>query len=97
MPNELDPICGQWYAHLDKGQMFFVSAVDEDDGTVELQQFDGDLEEVTLEEWRQLDIELTAAPENWSGALDVGELDDLGTEVTDTTGADWSEPQRDYR
>ena len=63
MPNELDPIRGQWYAHLKKGQRFFISAVDEDGGTVEIQHFDGDLEEATFDEWRELDIELSVAPE----------------------------------
>ena len=97
MPNELYPIRGQWYAHLKKGQRFFISAIDEDGGTVEIQHFDGDLEEATFEEWREFDIELSVAPENWAGALDVGELDDLGTEVTDTSAADWNEPQNDLR
>jgi hypothetical protein len=97
MPNELDPLCGQWYAHLDKGQPFFVSAVDEEGETVEMQRFDGDLEEVTLDEWRDLDIVLCAEPENWAGALDVGDIDDLGTEITDTTGSDWNEPHKELR
>jgi hypothetical protein len=97
MPNELYPIPGQWYAHLIKGQQFFVSAIDEDAATVEIQHFDGDLEEATFEEWRQFDIELSVAPESWAGALDVGELDDLGTEVTDTRPADWVEPQLELR
>lgn len=97
MPNKLNPSCDQWYAHLNKGQLFFVSAIDEDGETVELQHFDGDLEEVTFEEWSELDIVQCAAPENWAGALDVGNIDDLGTEVTDTTGADWNEPHREFR
>lgn len=97
MPNELDPICDQWYSHLDKGQRFFVAAIDERAGTVELQHFDGDLEEISLKEWRQWDIELSVAPENWAGPLDVGNVDDLGTEVTDTAGTDWNEPQTELR
>jgi hypothetical protein len=92
MPNELDPICNQWYSHIDKGQRFFVAATDEATGTVEIQHFDGDLEEISVEEWRLWDIELSVAPENWAGPLDVGNVDDLGTEVTDTTGADWTDP-----
>ncbi len=69
----------------------------EDDKTVEVQYFDGNLEEFTLEEWRDLDIELSEAPENWSGALDIAEKDDLGTDVTDTLPEDWKEPQEDFR
>ncbi|MCP5093465.1 MAG: hypothetical protein GY949_21350 [Gammaproteobacteria bacterium] len=32
MGNELDPLIGNWYQHLDKGQMFRVVAFDEDVG-----------------------------------------------------------------
>ncbi|MCK4791938.1 MAG: hypothetical protein KAV87_49860, partial [Desulfobacteraceae bacterium] len=53
---------------------------------------DGDLEEVDLDTWYQLDIEPCEAPENWSGAIDVGEKDDLGTSVTDTPTKDWNAP-----
>jgi hypothetical protein len=97
MPNELDPIVDQWYAHLDKGQRFYVVAIDEVGNAVELQHFDGDLEELSLEEWRELDIELSEEPENWAGALDIAEQDDLGTGVTDTTADDWTEPGEDFR
>ena len=92
MPNELDPRIDQWYAHQDKGQRFLVVAVDEVDSSVEVQHFDGDLEEFSLDDWRELDIELSEEPENWSGALDIVNRDDLGTEVTDTSKEDWLEP-----
>ena len=97
MPNELDPQIDQWYAHLDKGQRFYVVDVSEDSGNVELQHFDGDLEELSLDEWRNLNIMLSEAPENWSGALDIANKDDLGTGVTDTSSGDWEEPGEDYR
>ncbi len=97
MPNELDPQIDQWYAHLDKGQRFYVVAINEEDNTVELQHFDGDIEELSLAEWRNLKIELSVEPENWTGALDIDEKDDLGTEITDTGADDWAEPGEDYR
>ena len=97
MPNDLSPLIGQWYVHLDKGQRFFVTAIDERAGSVEVQHFDGDLEEFDVEQWRQLDIELSAAPENWSGAIDVPELDDLGSSVTDTPESDWEQPLSELR
>jgi len=96
MPNELDAIIEQWYAHVDKGQRFYVTAIDELDHTIEAQHFDGDIEEFTFDEWRALEIELAEAPENWSGALDIGERDDLGTEITDTTQRDWNAPQGEF-
>jgi len=97
MRNELDPRIDQWYAHLDKGQRFFVLAIDEEQNMVEIQHFDGDLEELSLDEWRDLKIELSEEPENWSGALDIAEQDDLGTGVTDTRPDDWDEPGEDFR
>jgi hypothetical protein len=97
MPNELDPQVDQWYAHLDKGQRFYVTAINEDENTVDVQHFDGDVEEISLDEWRDLDIELSEEPENWAGALDIAEQDDLGTEVTDTSAEDWTEPGEDFR
>lgn len=97
MPNTFDPIVNQWYYHLDKGQRFFVTAVDEDSGTVEIQHFDGDVEEMSLEEWQELDIDLSVAPENWAGPMDIGERDDLGTDVSETSSGDWNEPGEDYR
>ena len=96
MPNELDPIPDQWYSHLDKGQRFYVTAIDEPNATVEIQHFDGDIEEFNLEEWRELNIDLSVAPENWAGALDIIEQDDFGTEITDTTPDDWREPEKEF-
>ena len=92
MSNELDPRIDQWYAHTDKGQHFVVTAIDEASDTVETQLFNGELEEFSMEDWRSLDIKISEAPENWSGAFDIAEQDDLGTEVTDTSEDDWSEP-----
>jgi len=84
MITEADPVIRNWYQHLDKGQRFRVVAVDNDAGLIEIQHFDGDLEEIELAVWRQMDLEPIEAPENWAGALDISEKDDLGTEVTDT-------------
>ena len=97
MSNELDPLINQWYAHLDKGQRFYITAINEDQGTIEIQNFDGDLEEITPDDWKNLNIELSVEPENWSGALDISEKDDLGTEITDTKPDDWNEPGEDFR
>ena len=52
--------------------------------------------EYTLDDWYQLDLELCEEPENWSGAMDISERDDLGTEITDTSGADWSEALEEF-
>lgn len=93
MNTDIDPIIGNWYRHLDKGQMFLVIAVDEDDATVELQHFDGDIEEVSMVAWRAMDLEVTEAPEDWTGPMDDIEADDLGySSETVMSEEDWRTP-----
>jgi len=92
MTTESDPIIGNWYCHLDKGQRFRVVAIDEKKETVEVQNFDGNLGEYEKEDWYQLEVEPCEAPENWSGPLDVGNVDDLGTNINETEDSDWNEP-----
>jgi hypothetical protein len=55
--------------------LFEVVAVDERDGTVEMQHFDGTLEESEPEGWVAMRPEVSAAPEDWSGSVDVTEED----------------------
>ena len=96
MANEFDPLVGQWYLHIDKGQLFYITATDESTKTIEVQHFDGVIEEYSFSEWRELNIELSEMPENWSGALDISEQDDFGTEITDTNKQDWDDPQKEF-
>jgi len=77
---------------VDKGQRFRVVAIDVSNKTVEVQNFDGNLDEYEMENWYQQKIELCEAPENPSGALDIGNIDDLGTDITDTKSSDWDLP-----
>jgi hypothetical protein len=97
MPTEADPVVGSWYQHLDKGQEFYVVAINEDEGLIEVQHFDGDLEEIDADVWYQLDLQPIEEPENWTGPIDFGEIDDLGTEVTDTSAEDWKAPLQEFR
>ena len=82
----------QWYRHRDKGQQFYVTALDEEDGTVETQHFDGDVEEMDFDDWHQLSIETIEPPEDWTGPVDNIARDDLGYSETDMTSEDWQEP-----
>lgn len=91
MPIEQEPIVSQWYRHLDKGYRFQVTAVEEGEGTVEIQHFDGDLEELDLEDWYELEIEPIEPPEDWTGPVDDIERNDLGYTETDMTSQDWDE------
>jgi hypothetical protein len=80
MKNELDPIVGNWYVRLDldKDKPFQVVAIDDAARAIELQHFDGDIEECDFDEWRVMDLELAEEPEDWTGPIDDVEKDDLG-------------------
>ncbi len=78
MANRLPPIVGHWFTHRDKGELFHIVALDEASGTVELQEFDGGLDEVDIEEWRAMSIERAAPPEDWSGPMGDIDADELG-------------------
>jgi hypothetical protein len=75
------PNIGEWYRH-SGGSLFEVVAKDEDDGTIDIQYFDGTLEEMDVEDWEsQWDegaIEAAEAPEDWSGSVDIEPEDDSG-------------------
>lgn len=92
MTTALKPVISQWYRHRDKGQQFYVTALDEEAGTVETQHFDGDLEEMDFDDWRQQSIEAIEPPEDWTGPVDNIARDDLGYSETDMTSEDWQEP-----
>lgn len=92
MPNELDPIVDQWYQHRDKGEPLHVVAVDRSTGLIEVQSFDGDLEEFDFDTWHDMDVELTEQPEDWTGPFDDIESDDLGDAEITTTSQGWQTP-----
>ena len=81
MIGELDPIEGNWYRHLDREQDFMVVDVNEKEGTVDIQYFDGDIEELEMEEWEEMDLEEIEPPEDWTGPLDDLEGDEFGQEL----------------
>ena len=85
----------QWYRHLDKGYQFKIVAIDERAGTIEVQHFDGDLEELDVDDWHEMDIEPIEPPEDWTGPMDDIERDDLGYTETDMSNEDWSAPLRE--
>ncbi len=92
MTTEADPIVTTWYQHLDKGQKFQVVAVDNNENSIDIQYFDGDIEEIDIDDWYLMELEQIESPEDISGALDVSEVDDLGASITDTSPSDWDAP-----
>ena len=96
MDEQLNPEIGQWYRYLDKGEVFRVTAYDEPTHTIEIQTFDGDVDEIDEEAWGALRLERAGEPEDWTGPLDGIEVDDLAAD-TEMTAADWAEPLQPFR
>jgi len=64
------PEIGAWFRGGD-GKTFEVVAVDDKEQTVEIQHFDGTVEEVDVDGWREMGAQPIEAPEDWSGSMDV--------------------------
>jgi hypothetical protein len=88
------PGIGDWY-RLNGGSLFEVVAFDDDDGTIEIQYFDGTVEEMDIEDWEaqweEGALESAEAPEDWSGSVDVEGGDEEGR------GSDSLDDERDVR
>jgi len=72
-----DPVIGHWFKR-PNGMLFEVVAIDEDGATVEIQQFDGTIDEIDREAWPKLSVIEVAAPEDWSGSVDMDPEDYVG-------------------
>ncbi len=82
---------GTWYARADKGEQFQVVGRDEFSRTIEIQLFDGDLDEIEEDTWNALQLERRDPPEDWTGPVEV-EADDLGYSETAMAPGDWIVP-----
>ena len=76
------PTIGHWYCR-PNGTLFEVVAVDEEDGTIEIQLYDGTIGEIEVENWPNMLIVEVSAPEDWSGSVDMDPEDYIGTRDND--------------
>jgi hypothetical protein len=84
------PVVGKWYAR-PGGDSFEIVAIDGDDGTIEIQYFDGTIEELDFDEWREDEIVSASPPEDWTGSVDV-EPEDTENEFDAVPGVNGSSP-----
>ena len=67
---EAPPVVGAWYRRADRPQPFQVVAIDEHAETIELEYFDGTVDEWPLSHWADLAIEPSEPPQDWTGPFD---------------------------
>ena len=85
MSRDYEPTPGQWYENLEEEESFRVLSVDEDSELVEIEYLDGDIEEIDLETWHEMDLDLTEEPEGWAESEEEDDEDD----------EDWEEDEDD--
>jgi len=94
---DYEPVPGQWYENLEEEEQFRVLTMDEDSELVEIEYLDGDIEELDLEAWREMDLERIAEPEGWSDDDEESEDDEDWDEEEDEDedDDDWDEDEED--
>jgi len=101
---DYDPEKGQWYEDLDREELFKVVSVDPDEILVRIQWLDGEIEDIDVDAWNELDLELATEPEGWvddsedddddEDEDDEDDLDDLDEDEDDD---DWDDDEdEDY-
>ena len=75
---------GRWFKTVE-GENLKVVAFDSDDGVVEVQFYDGTVEEYDLDDWDELQVKPIAPPEDWAGSYDVSK-DDYGVDLDRPAG-----------
>jgi predicted dehydrogenase len=87
---DYDPVQGQWYEDLEENEVFRVLSVDPDEEIIEVQYENGDIEEIDLDTWHELDLERAEEPEGWASDDDEDE-----DEEEDEDEDDWDEDEDD--
>jgi hypothetical protein len=82
---DYEPVKGQWYENGEEDETFRVLSVDEDAELVEIEYLDGDIEELDIDSWHEMDLERIPVPEGWTEAADADDDDD----------DDWDEDEED--
>lgn len=93
MARDYDPVQGKWYEDLEENEVFKVLSVDPDQELVEVQYENGDIEEIDLDTWHELDLELSQEPEGWASDDEEEEEED---DEEDEDEDDWDEDDDDW-
>jgi len=79
MANTYQPRLGDWYKSITSDR-FEIVALDDDASTMEVQYFDGAIEEIDFDTWSEMEIVQIEPPEDWSGSMDL-QKEDYGVDL----------------
>jgi Family of unknown function (DUF6763) len=92
---DYEPVPGQWYENLEDEESFRVLTVDEDSELVEIEYLDGEIEEIDLETWHEMDLEQTDEPEGWAKSDEEEDDEEEDDEEEEEDDDDWDEDEDD--
>jgi len=92
---DYEPVPGQWYENLEDEESFRVLTVDEDSELVEIEYLDGEIEEIDLETWHEMDLEQTEEPEGWAKSDEEDEDEEEEEDEDDDDDDDWDDDEDD--
>ncbi|HUA24577.1 MAG TPA: DUF6763 family protein [Steroidobacteraceae bacterium] len=95
MSRDYEPVPGQWYENLEDEESFRVLTVDEDSELVEIEYLDGEIEEIDLETWHEMDLEQTEEPEGWAESEEEEDEEEEEEDEEDEDDEDWDEDEDD--
>lgn len=88
------PEVGDWYQNT-SGESFEIVAYDAIQGLIEIQYFDGTVEEIDMESWHEQMFMPIEPPEDWSGSLDM-DRQDYGVDLEDSYHLSFENPLDTY-
>ncbi|MBX3694380.1 MAG: hypothetical protein KF790_04335 [Steroidobacteraceae bacterium] len=96
MSRDFEPTPGQWYENVEEEETFRVLTVDEDSELIELEYLDGEIEEIDVETWHEMDLEKVSEPEGWADRDDDDDDDDEDDDDDDEDDDDdWDDDDDD--
>ncbi|MBK6672206.1 MAG: hypothetical protein IPG49_01560 [Proteobacteria bacterium] len=96
MSRDYEPVKGQWYENAEEEETFRVLSVDEDAELVEIEYLDGDIEELDLDAWHEMDLERIPEPEGWAADdEEEDEEEEDEEEDLDEDDDDWDDDDDD--
>ena len=98
MSRDYEPQAGQWYEDLDTEETFQVLSVDPDEEIIRIQWPDREIQELDLDSWHEMDLELSAPPEGWADDeedFDDEDGDDTEVDEEEDDEDDWDDEDED--
>jgi hypothetical protein len=90
---DYEPQVGQWYEDLDTEETFQVLSLDPDEEIIRIQWPDREVQELDLDQWNEMDLELAVAPEGWVDDAEETADEDEAIDLEDEE--DWEEDEED--